>query len=187
MSFLYSGDWIRVTSDVNSEAEIILEESNIESSILTFKTSGYIIEEVQTQRGISSIISIDEGTPILEQGYPDIPKLTSSVIIPNLGEMSISIIDSEYSDYENINIAPSKGNLFRNVDPSTIDYQYGLQYEVDDFYPGVLADLRDPYIARDFRGQTIIAYPFQYNPVKKTLRVYHTITVKVENIGGFLV
>ena len=184
MSFLYSGDWIGVTSDVNSEAEIILEESNIESSILTFKTSGYIIEEVQTQRGISSIISIDEGTPILEQGYPDIPKLTSSVIIPNLGEMSISIIDSEYSDYENINIAPSKGNLFRNVDPSTIDYQYGLQYEVDDFYPGVLADLRDPYIARDFRGQTIIAYPFQYNPVKKTLRVYHTITVKVENIGG---
>ena len=69
--------------------------------------------------------------------------------------------------YKNFDIAPSKGNLFSNVNPNSIEYQFSDQYSIDDFYPGKLVDLRDPYIVRDFRGQTVIAYPFQYNPVQK--------------------
>ena len=183
-SFLYSGEWIGITSNIKSDSKVLLEQSNIESSILTFKTKGYSINEVETTVGRSYVIGTEEATPILEAGYPDIPKLTASVIIPDIGNMKVSIISSDYTEYENIDIAPSKGNLLRNIDPSLIEYQYGNQYEIDEFYPGKLADLRNPYIARDFRGQTVIAYPFQYNPVQKVLRVYHSITVKIENVGG---
>ena len=185
VSLLYSNEWVGITSDVKSDARVLLKKSDIESSVLTFKTEGYSLKEVQTVKGTSYIISTEEGTPILDAGYPDIPKLTASVIIPDAGQMEVSVLDSDYIEYRNIEIAPSKGNILRSTDPETIDYQYNGQYQVDDFFPGKLADLRDPYIVRDFRGQTIIAYPFQYNPVQKVLRVYHSITVKLENMDGF--
>ncbi len=56
-------------------------------------------------------------------------------------------------------------------------------YEKDQFYPGKIAALRNPYIIRDYRGQTLIVYPFQYNPVQKTLRVYHNIKIRVKSVG----
>ena len=39
--------------------------------------------------------------------------------------------------------------------------------------------LYEPYIMRDFRGQNMVVYPFAYNPVSKTLRVYYNITVEM--------
>ena len=39
--------------------------------------------------------------------------------------------------------------------------------------------MREPYILRDLRGQGILIYPFQYNPVSKVLRVYSDITIEV--------
>jgi hypothetical protein len=43
--------------------------------------------------------------------------------------------------------------------------------------------MRDPHILRDHRGQTIVVYPFQYNPVTRTLRVYYDITVRVTKVS----
>ena len=39
--------------------------------------------------------------------------------------------------------------------------------------------MRDPYIIRDFRGQVVDIFPFQYNPVNKVLRVFENIKVKI--------
>ena len=36
-----------------------------------------------------------------------------------------------------------------------------------------------PYIQRDVRGQTINFIPFAFNPVKKTLKVYNKIRIKI--------
>ena len=52
------------------------------------------------------------------------------------------------------------------------------------FSPGKLAELREPYIIRDFRGQTVVVYPFQYNPVTKTLKVYSELEIKVTKTGN---
>ncbi len=42
--------------------------------------------------------------------------------------------------------AASKGNLLSTVDPSDIPYNFGEVYNRDEFYPGNLAELRDPHI-----------------------------------------
>lgn len=137
-------------------------------------------QPVSTPQGDAVIISIDKGTPILSAGKPDLPKVAASVIIPDDKDMEITVTNSNYTDYENILVAPSKGTLLRTVDPSGVPYTYDSEvYDQDAFFPKVIAGLRDPYILRDFRGQTILVYPFQYNAVTKTLRVYTDITVKV--------
>ena len=45
--------------------------------------------------------------------------------------------------------------------------------------PSNFVYLRDPYIFRDLRGQTINITPFQYNPVENVLRVYTKIKINV--------
>ena len=181
---LFAGNWVPITTDHPADAKITLQNSDIQSSVLTFNTEGYWLTEVETSEGMAVIIETEEGTPILNATSPDLEKLTTSLIIPDFDEMEVNILSSDYTEYTDIFVAPSKGNLLRTINPDDISYQYGEVYETDGFYPGKLAELRDPYIIRDFRGQTVIAYPFQYNPVQKLLRVYHSITLEVISTGN---
>ena len=50
-------------------------------------------------------------------GAPDLLKISTSLIIPDDAEMKTEIISKSFIDYPNINMAPSKGNLYRNMDP----------------------------------------------------------------------
>ena len=153
-------------------------------TVVTFTVDSYDFEQVQTPRGEELVIKAPHAGRIMTTGAPDLVKFSTAMVIPDQGQMGIDIIDAQYTELENIKIAPSKGNLLRTQDPNLIPYEYGKEYKKDAFFPGTLAELNKPYIARDFRGQAAIFYPFQYNPVTKTLRVYNTLTVNVYKKGN---
>ncbi|MCH8904653.1 MAG: T9SS type A sorting domain-containing protein [Bacteroidetes bacterium] len=163
----------------NSKTDVRLISADPENSTIRFRLGGFQSKAVSTSNGSAYIISTDEGTPILKKGAPDLEKLTTSIIIPDMAGMKVEVVSSKYKDYPNMNIAPSKGNFDRTINPSSIPYINGSEYNKNEFFPNKLAEMRDPFILRDFRGQTIIAYPLQYNPVTKVLRVYSEITVAV--------
>ncbi|HAD13944.1 MAG TPA: hypothetical protein DCF33_16080, partial [Saprospirales bacterium] len=163
---------VQVLSKSRNETLLKLELGNIHKST------------VSTPNGDALVIGMDNGTPLLEAGAPDVPKFATTLMIPNTGNMAVEIVSSEYTDYANVRVAPSKGNLMRNVDPAAIPYRYGADYERNTFFPGKLASLNQPFIMRDVRGQALWIYPVQYNAVTKTLRVYQNITVRVHHIGG---
>ncbi len=165
------------------KTKISLVSSSPDEIILTFSVNTYLLSKVTTPMGQSNIISLPDGSPILQKGAPDLGKLTQPVIIPDTEEMQISVVSSQFTDIKNISIAPSKGTLYRNVNPASVPYTYGREYMQDAFFPAETAALREPYIVRDFRGQTVVVYPLQYNPATKTLRIYTTITVKVSPTG----
>ena len=181
-----SANWVKIKSGNPVPAKTTLVNSTIDKSTVTFILGGFYLNQVETSRGVAFIPSVEEGTPILEAGAPDLPKLTSTLIIPDLAGMSAQVIASSFTDFPDMEIAPSKGNLLRTVDPATVPYTYGDGYMNDRFYPASLVSTRDPFIVRDLRGQTIIVSPFQYNPVTKILRVYHEVTVELvqENENG---
>ena len=58
----------------------------------------------------------------MDEGSPDLPKMSTSIIIPDDKNMDIEVISSNYIEYENINIAPSKGNLSRLINPENVPY-----------------------------------------------------------------
>jgi hypothetical protein len=150
------------------------------SITIQFSPGEYQTKSVTTEAGVASIISIEKGTPLLIKGAPNLPKLTNSIIIPDRGQTQISVTSSAFYDVENVEIAPSKGNLYRNINPSDIPYTRGDVYSKNEFFPSAIATVNTPYIYRDFRAQTVSVCPFQYNPVTKTLRVYTSITVAVD-------
>jgi hypothetical protein len=179
-----ASEWTGIGSGHPDPARKVLISSNIDQSTVRFSLTGFYTGEVNTSRGMATVISLDNATPMLQQAAPELPKMTASVIIPDMANMEVEVIESHFQDFENILIAPSKGNLTRDIDPSTVPYLFGAAYAHNKFFPGELAELRDPHIVRDHRGQTVIVYPFQYNPVSKTLRVYTDITVRIITAEG---
>jgi len=162
---------------------LVLSKSDTETT-LNLSLTGIDKTPVSTPQGDAFVVGIDKGTPLLQAGAPDLPKFATLLAIPSTGNMAVEIIASEYQDFPNMAVAPSKGNLLRTVDPATVPFIYGPQYEHDEFFPGRLADLQQPFVMRDQRGLALWMYPVQYNPVTKVLRVYANITLRVYHTGG---
>jgi PKD repeat protein len=175
-----AGEWKPIRSLQPSDASVALISSDISTSVIHFKVDGFFLNEVKTPRGNAYTVSLGNASPMLDRNAPDMPKMTTSLIIPDMAMMDVEVVSSSFVDYADIEIAPSKGNLTRDIDPATVPYEYGRVYNENKFYPGSESGLRDPFILRDYRGQTVIAYPFQYNPVTKVLRVYTDITLKLK-------
>lgn len=154
------------------------------NTVLTFSVFDYDIKTVQTTTGEAKVIELKDGHPMLVKGAPDLPHLTTPIIIPNTGNTQIRVTNVEYTEVAGIEIAPSKGNLKRTINPADVPYWKGPQYSQNQFYPTKNAALGTPYILRDYRGQAVHIYPIQYNPVTKTMRVATTITVEVVSTPG---
>lgn len=158
---------------------IKLVNATATTTTIEFIPGSVHFKQVATSQGPAQIISMDKGTSLLVAGAPDLPKLTSSLIVPDKGEMEFSIVSSDYYDMLNVSVAPSKGNLKRDLDPADIPYAYGSVYNTNGFFPSAMASLSSPYILRDYRGQALSVCPFQYNPQTKVLRVFTKIVVAV--------
>ncbi|MCK9618690.1 MAG: C25 family cysteine peptidase, partial [Lentimicrobiaceae bacterium] len=176
---IFAGNWVGTTSGKSVPASVSLVSSDASQTTISITIEGYSLQTVQTPRGEASILNCENTSPLLQAGAPDLRKFTASFIIPDKAKTDYMIIASEYKDYFNIEIAPSKGNLYRNIDPASVLYTYGKEYTIDAFYPGRLVAQGNPYILRNFRGQAIDVYPFQYNPVTKVLRVYTHLEIKI--------
>ncbi|MBW6478420.1 MAG: T9SS type A sorting domain-containing protein [Bacteroidales bacterium] len=176
-------NWTGINNSSPSPAEVRLIESNIDNTKIQFTLDGFFEHQIRTPRGVESIISVDNGVLITEKGMPDLGKLYTSIIIPDLYEMEYKIVDAKYTEFSNIAVSPSKGHFTRNIRPDDVPFTYGEVYNEDAFWPGDLAQLEEPFIMRDFRGQTVTIFPFQYNPVTQTLRVYTDIVVEVFSTG----
>ncbi len=168
----------------NNRMRVISSSEN--EMIITFTLNDYRFKTVITPHGDALVPIAENASYLLQKGAPDVPKITKSVIVPDMGASRIEMLDSKFTTFENVLVAPSKGNFTRDRKPSEIPYEFGKQYETDQDFPGKLAGMGTPYIVRDYRGQTVDIYPFQYNPKTKSLKVYSEITVKIsfERVKG---
>ena len=183
LTFGIASSWQGINSTTGSKSKIEVASSNVESTNIQFNIDGFHLIPVDTPIGEMYLARLEDGASLLETGSPDMHKYARSIVIPDDQQMAIKVLSSEFVDYENILIAPSKGNLSRLIDPSDVEYEFGPVYQQDEFFPGDLVGLEDPYILRDVRGQSIVFYPIQYNSVRKVLRVYNNIEVEVYAAG----
>ena len=178
--------WNRVLSDQPETFRTQLISSTESSIKVNVQVPGFYTTNVSTPRGEAKIISMPKAVSTAKAGEPNVPMTGIPAIIGDQARMGIRVVDAQYMDFEGIEVAPSKGDFPRTVDPATVPYTYGECYSQDAFFPANNVGLYDPYIVRDFRGQNMVVYPYTYNPVTKTLRVYYDMTVemyKVDNNG----
>ena len=159
-----------------------LISSSEESIVVNFQLNGFSTAKVQTPQGDQYVVNVPRMASMLQAGAPDLPMFPIPAIIGDRAEMTVSVIDAQYTDYD-MEIAPSKGNFSRQINPEDVPYTYGEMYQQDAFWPASQAYLEAPYILRDFRGQNIMVRPFAYNPVSKTLRVYTNLTIAMTKVS----
>ena len=178
-----SQEWVGIDGCAPMKIQERLVSSSDDEIIVDVKVGGFFMEKVMTPRGEQLIISGNDMASMLVAGAPDLPLYPISMIIGDRAEMQVSVLKSEYVDFENIEVAPSKGNFTRDINPDDVPYVYGNVYQYDAFYPAEQVSLEKPYILRDFRGQNMLVYPYAYNPVTKTLRVYTELRMSVKKVG----
>ena len=177
-------EWIGVGKRSSSKK---IQETLVSSSenkiVVDVKLDGFYKTSVKTQQGEQLIISGEGMAYMPIKGAPNLPMYPISMIIGDMAEMEVSVVKSEYVDFKDIEVAPSKGNFSRQINPDDVPYTYGEMYQQDAFYPAQQAVLGNPYILRDYRGQNVMVYPYAYNPVTKTLRVYTYLRIEARKIS----
>ena len=179
----FSQEWHGITSDSPVKMKKTLVSSTEKEIVINVNLDGFYTQSVTTPNGKQVIVSAKDMAYELEAGNPQLSYDVIPVMIGDLAEMEVSVVNSTYVDYENIEVAPSKGNFSRQINPDDVPYTYGEMYQQDAFWPASQVALDAPYILRDLRGQNIWVRPFAYNPVTKTLRVYTSMTIAMTKVS----
>ena len=179
----WAQEWIPAGSTQAVAPKVKLLSDSEQATEVCLTLGGFFQEEVSTPQGKQYIITVPKMASMLEEGAPDLPLFAVPVLIGDRAEMEVQVKESRYIDFEGVEVAPSKGNFSRQINPDEVPFRYGEAYTQNRFFPDAQARLDEPYILRDFRGQNILVYPFAYNPVTKTLRVYTQMTLTMRKTG----
>lgn len=177
-TFLLIGSPLMVNAGMMDNVQIEVVKDSRDEIVLDYNFDGFKESKVEINGRIFKHISLGEESVMREKvGAPELPQVNRSIIIPNASKIEGKVVGVDYYDIEDMDIAPSKGFILRNVSPKSVPYTFGSEYKKDAFYPGQAFDLGEPYILRDYRGLVVKAYPFQYNPATRVLRVITHMTI----------
>ncbi|MCB5247736.1 MAG: C25 family cysteine peptidase, partial [Candidatus Cloacimonetes bacterium] len=166
----------------NQPNQIRLTQSGTDHIMLELTLGQFNAEPVSINGATWHELSLKKEGITLDAAYPSLPILARSVIIPNTARMQLSLVESEYVELQ-LPVAPSKGNLTRDINPADVPYSFGEIYFGNEPWPAETAYLTEPYILRDYRGITVRFQPFVYYPDTQTLRVYTKLSVAIDANG----
>ena len=178
----FGQQWVALKSNTPSTIQTTLVSSSENQITVNLQVPGFYTFEVTTPRGEANIISVPKTVSTAAAGEPNLPMIAVPAIVGDRQHYSIRVVDAQFADFP-MEVAPSKGDFPRTINPDDVPYTYGAAYSTDAFFPAQNVGLYEPYILRDFRGQNMVVYPFAYNAVSKTLRVYYNMTVEMYSDG----
>ncbi|MEZ4387343.1 MAG: C25 family cysteine peptidase [Candidatus Krumholzibacteriia bacterium] len=120
---------------------------------------------------------------LLERGAPQLPYITTSLVIPGEGTPTVRVLRSTYREYPTLPVVPSKGPIVRSIDPATVPYAFGPAYQ-GGVFPAEVATAGEPFIVRDLRGVNVRLYPVQWDVDRGVLRVLESVTLEVVTKGA---
>ncbi|MFA8450178.1 MAG: C25 family cysteine peptidase [Bacteroidales bacterium] len=147
---------------------------------LTFEINNYQL--INQSIGSDNFVYLDfnGGVNLEKRGYAALPFVHSTLKIDDLKNYSLKVVDSEYKDVDlDYPMLPSKGIITRDKNPQDIPYEIDPSSITNTWYPEEITKTSSPFILREYRGVNVYVSPFQYNAVKKKLRIYSSITVEL--------
>lgn len=164
----------------SQDPQFTLLQSSSEGAIVRIDFPTYSTHRVDVNGKTMYHLDMKSAYPILETGSPSLLEAAFSLIIPENSHPTATIIASEYTSIPQFELAPSKGKLYRNVNPDDVAYIKGSSFFENRFLRDNEVTVGESYQLRDYTGVAIQVYPFSYNPIQKILRAYSSITVEVQ-------
>nr|NQU93335.1 hypothetical protein [Bacteroidota bacterium] len=164
----------------NNGFEVKYNQVNGNTSEIEFTIGDYGIKPVDLNGTLFTRIIFDGRVTTKDKGFAELPFINANVQLSPDKNVTMEIVASEYVDFQvDHPLVPSRGVIYRDQDPSLIPYEIAAESIIDGFYPANITELTEPFIIKDVRGATVYFYPFRYNAVTQTLRVYTHITVSL--------
>lgn len=118
------------------------------------------------------------------EGAPNLPGNGRYIAVPQGANVSYEIVNVTKQIIKNVNIAPSP-RIPKDNEQGVLEYNKDeVLYAKDAFYPVENIKISE---VQNIRGVDVVMLgvtPFQYNPVTKTLVVFHDIKIKINYEGG---
>ncbi|MCK4527762.1 hypothetical protein KAW18_10365, partial [candidate division WOR-3 bacterium] len=175
--------WVDLGISTETTPKYNIIQDRGESIRIEFTIKGFYLDECEIDGQIYSTVRIPSLVDRLEKGYPSLPRMAKSIIIPDDKRMKIRVIEKDVERRKIPPVAPSKGNLYRNVDPSTVPYTFSDFYSSSELFPKEIISLSNPFIKRDFRGITIYFNPLRYDASTGELEITKRIVIEVYSEG----
>lgn len=156
-----------------------LLESTSDGAVVRVEYPNYKCTPVDVNGVTMQKLSMPQAYPVLETGAPELLQTAVSLIVPDGSNPTVEVLESDYTLVRNFELVPSKGRIYRNVDPATVGYVKGAPYFENRFLNDNTVHVGETYRLRDYSGVALHLYPFAYNPVSKQLKAYSSMTVRV--------
>jgi len=161
------------------EVSYTLLRSSSSEAVVRVDFPNYQTVSVNVNGVTMSRLQMGNAFPVLSAGAPEMLESAISLIVPENSRPTAEIIDADYQTIDNFNLAPSKGKLYRNIDPNTVPYQKNSLYTQNRYLYNDSIEIGNPYQLRDYNGIAVKFFPFAYNPVQKSLKAYKSITAVI--------
>jgi len=177
-----SATWFELGSKLPQES-LISASGEGQSVILEFEMSGYDLSSVEIDGSNYTTVMVPGQVPRMVRGFPELPVLNASVVVPGIGAPDFKILEEEWIEIAVDPVRPSKGHFSRNIDPATVTHVFADLYFQGGQWPLETATLGDPFIVRDLRGVTLQLNAFRYDASRGVLLVLRRAVVEVATSG----
>ena len=150
---------------------------------LRFTFAEPLVNQIRIDGNPWDIVRLGNESITAASGEPALPDVSRSVSIPGDAAVRVRMIGGTYRDLEGFSVAPSKGTIYRDVNPGDVPFAFGDVYATAGFWPSELVSMREPHIIRTARGVVVTVNPLQWDPSTGTLRVWQNMEVAVDVIG----
>ncbi len=186
---------IMTTSIINAQTNIQIGGQTTELKTLSKTENGYqfmsTISEVElspvmTTSGLFNDLNIEGYSRIFNVGKPQLPMYRKMIQLPYDGTSRVVVKSYDVVEINlntrglNQKIMPCQPSYFKNIDPSTIVFQYDQAfYQQNSFNEAPLATIEAVGTSRGVKMANVVIDPIKYNPVTNVLKVYTNIRFDV--------
>jgi subtilisin-like proprotein convertase family protein len=177
-------EWISLDGKGQNEPQVSVSQVAVDRTLLDITLPGFDTETVAVDGQSYARVRVPGLWFTLDRGQPELPFISSSLIIPDSGTPEVRIVESRWVEVASDPVLPSKGNILRTEDPEQISYAFGDAYTTGGVFPAEAAQLGDPYIMRDYRGVNLRLYPLRWDADRGLLLALESITLEVTTSGS---
>ncbi len=177
------GTWYSVGGEAGSAKVTIVEQSFGRTTFEVTVPGVEVAVEVVKGEEFSRVTLPGEVFAVLEQGKPQVPKVSVLLAIPTGASVSARVLSRESETFKVDNIYPLQPPLLEGEKPGplVLDREF---YSQEVSYPGLDARVIETGRWRDLDVANIQVYPVQVNPGKGEVEVASRIRIRVDYSGG---
>ncbi len=176
-------EWVSFGGAPGTPPEVTLKVDSPGLAEIEVRVLGFDLADTTIDGNTYSLVSLPGDPRLTKRGDPALPKVSRSIIIPDMAHMALEIIDESQEQMTVPPVLPSRGIIMRSENPDTVSYVFSKLYEEGGMFPVSAAGLGRPYILRDFRGVVAHVHPFSHDPVSGSLIIRTRTTVRVYEDG----